>query len=316
MRCSGLLGHLRLNLFLIFLLFNLSYGGTAIELKKYVETNRSDLTLSQIADIKTENKRFLEFLSGIKVVQNLKSGEKKVLTKKEIRQILKENYVNPDSVVITGSMTTIKRKEILISRQTIQKKVTEYLTKEYNDIKIESIDLNFKPFRPSSEYSIKLQERSKTPSRIYMTALIIQKEEKIKKINLSVRYKQMIFAPVVKKDMIRGQIINEDDIEIKKIPLQRGIVTDRNILIGAVVRTTIKKGNPVKISMINPDYPVKRRSYVKVIYDRNGIKIEITGVALENGIKGQVIKVKNLSTGKILPCRVIGKDTVLFVGGL
>jgi len=207
MRCSGLLGHLRLNLFLIFLLFNLSYGGTAIELKKYVETNRSDLTLSQIAEIK--------------VVQNLKSGEKKVLTKKEIRQILKENYV-----------------------------------------------------------------------------------------------KQMIFAPVVKKDMIRGQIINEDDIEIKKIPLQRGIVTDRNILIGAVVRTTIKKGNPVKISMINPDYPVKRRSYVKVIYDRNGIKIEITGVALENGIKGQVIKVKNLSTGKILPCRVIGKDTVLFVGGL
>ena len=316
MRCSGLLDHLRLNLFLFFLLFSFSYGGTTIELKKYVETEKSDLTLSQIAEIKTENKRFLGFLSGIKVVRNLRSGEKILLTKKDIRKILKKNYVDPDSVTIIGNGITLKRKEIIIYRQTLEEKVSDYLNKKYKDIKIESIDMNFKPFKPRSEYTLKIEERSKTPYRIYLTALIILKDGKMKKINISVRYKKMVYVPVPKKDLIRGQIIKDEDIEIKRVPAKRGIITDKELLIGAVVRTTLKKGKPIKISMIKPDYPVKRRSYVKVIYDRNGIKIEITGIALENGIIGQVINVKNRSTGKILPCRVIGKDTVLFVGGL
>ena len=315
MRCSGLLDHLRLNLFLLFLLFSFSYGETVIKLKKYVETEKSDLNLSQIADIKTENKSFLQFLSSIKVAENLKPGEKTTLTKNDIKNILKKNYVDPDSVTITGSSVTLKRKEIIISKQTVEEKVSEYLKKKYKDINIESIDFSLKPFKPDSEYKIKIKERSKTPSRIYLTALVIQKGKE-KKINISVRYKQMVNAPVPKKDLLRGQIIKEEDIEIKKVPAQRGIITDKKLLVGAVVRTTLKKGKPVKISMITPDYPVKRRSYVKVIYDRNGIKIEITGIALENGIIGQVIKVKNQSTGKILPCKVIGKDTVLYVGGL
>lgn len=315
MRCSELLDHLRLNLFLFFLLFSFSYGETVIKLKRYIETEKSDLNLSQIADIKTENKRFLEFLSGINVVKNLKPGKKITLTKEDIKNILKKNYVDPNSVKITGDRITLKRKEVIISRQTLEEKVKEYLNKKYKNIHIQSIDLNLKPFKSSSEYTIKIKERSKTSSRLYLTAFIIWKDKK-KKINISVKYRQMVNAPVPKKDLLRGQIIKEEDIEIKKVPAQRGIITNKEVLLGAVVRTTLKKGKPVKPSMIIPDYPVKRRSYVKVIYDRNGIKIEITGIALENGITGQIIKVKNQSTGKILPCKVIGKDTVLYVGGL
>ncbi len=315
MRCSELLDHLRLNLFLFFLLFSFSYGETVIKLKRYIETEKSDLNLSQIADIKTENKRFLEFLSGINVVKNLKPGKKITLTKEDIKNILKKNYVDPNSVKITGDRITLKRKEVIISRQTLEEKVKEYLNKKYKNIYIQSIDLNLKPFKSSSEYTIKIKERSKTSSRLYLTAFIIWKDKK-KKINISVKYRQMVNAPVPKKDLLRGQIIKEEDIEIKKVPAQRGIITNKEVLLGAVVRTTLKKGKPVKPSMIIPDYPVKRRNYVKVIYDRNGIKIEITGIALENGIKGQIIKVKNQSTGKILPCKVIGKDTVLYVGGL
>ncbi|WP_456464464.1 flagellar basal body P-ring formation chaperone FlgA [Persephonella sp.] len=307
--------HLRLNLFLFFLLFSFSYGETVIKLKRYIETEKSDLNLSQIADIKTENKRFLEFLSGINVVKNLKPGKKITLTKEDIKNILKKNYVDPNSVKITGDRITLKRKEVIISRQTLEEKVKEYLNKKYKNIYIQSIDLNLKPFKSSSEYTIKIKERSKTSSRLYLTAFIIWKDKK-KKINISVKYRQMVNAPVPKKDLLRGQIIKEEDIEIKKVPAQRGIITNKEVLLGAVVRTTLKKGKPVKPSMIIPDYPVKRRNYVKVIYDRNGIKIEITGIALENGIKGQIIKVKNQSTGKILPCKVIGKDTVLYVGGL
>ena len=63
---------------------------------------------------------------------------------------------------------------------------------------------------------------------------------------------------------------------------------------------------------VNPHYLVKRGNPVKVVYVKGPIKIEIIGIALENGREGDIIKVKNPSTGKILPCRVVGENVVLF----
>ncbi|RMD45217.1 MAG: flagella basal body P-ring formation protein FlgA, partial [Aquificota bacterium] len=37
--------------------------------------------------------------------------------------------------------------------------------------------------------------------------------------------------------------------------------------------------------------------------------------ALENGQLNQIIKVKNTSSGKVIPCKVIGRNQVLFIGG-
>ncbi|SNZ08130.1 flagella basal body P-ring formation protein FlgA [Persephonella hydrogeniphila] len=315
MRCSEPSVPSKVKILLIFLLlFSPVYSKTVIKLKSYVETEKSKLTLSDISVINTDNERFLTFLSGITVIEGLKAGEEKELRKNQILKILKNNYVNPDSVVIKGEKVKIKRKEIILSPEIIKEKITEYL-KRYPDIQIEDIRVSLKTEKLNKPFTLKIEERSKSNRYIYLSVYILQNGKKIRKLNATVKYQKVADVIVAKKDLLRGELITEDDIELKKLPVKNNYITDPDLVIGAKVRTLIKKGSPLKLTMIEPDYPVKRKSYVKVIYDRNGIKIEITGIALENGQKGQVIKVKNSSTGKILSCKVIGKDTVLFIGG-
>jgi flagella basal body P-ring formation protein FlgA len=315
MRCSELSVLSKAKLLLIFLLFfSFSYSETVIKLKSYVETEKSTLTLSDISRINTDNKRFSEFLSGITVVKKLKAGEEKSLNRRDILKILKDNYVNLNSVVVEGESVKIKRKEIIFSPEILKKKIAEYL-KKYPDIQIDDIRISMKTEKFDRPYRLKIKERSRSSRYLYLTVYLLQEGKIRRKLSATVKYQRLAEVVVAKKDLLRGELITEDDVEIRKMPVKRNYITDLSLVKGAKVRTLIKKGSPIKLTMIEPDYPVKRKSNVKVIYDRNGIKIEITGIALENGQKGQVIKVKNSSTGKILSCKVIGKDTVLFIGG-
>ena len=56
---------------------------------------------------------------------------------------------------------------------------------------------------------------------------------------------------------------------------------------------------------------IVKNQKVSIVYLNKNIKIQMLGVALENGKEGDYIKVKNISTGKELVGKVISNDTVL-----
>jgi len=58
-------------------------------------------------------------------------------------------------------------------------------------------------------------------------------------------------------------------------------------------------------------WAVVKNQKVSIVYLNKNIKIQMLGVALENGKEGDYIKVKNISTGKELVGKVISNDTVL-----
>ncbi len=316
MRCSELLEPSKakkLTLLLIFLLlFSLGYGDTVIYLKKRVFLTKGSINLSDIATVKSDNQNFKSFLEGIYISD---FSEKTVITAQQIKNTLEKNYINLNLVKIVGNQVYVQRKKISITQEYLQDKITYHLYKKYKNIKIKGVRCPFKPFEAKTTPETKLFVRSKSNSHIYLTATILSDEKMLKQIHCTVKYTQMINAVVAKKDLMRGQLITENDIEIRKIEFRRGVITDIDVVRGAKVKTFIKKGKPIKASMIEIDFPVKKKDYVRVIYNRNGIKIEITGQALESGVIGQSIKVKNVSTGKLLRCKVIGRNTVLFISG-
>ncbi len=314
MRCYGQLQHLKVKIFLLFLLiFSLSYGETVITLKKYVNTDKTQIKLSDIATIRADTPSIKSFLSQIIVINNL-NGTVKIYPK-NIKQILQQNYIDISKIRIIGNYTLISKNTPYINTKKIQQDIINYIKSRYPDYQIQQIKFSHFEKKFPYQVQIKIVERNKTSSYMYLTYQILRNGQLIKSINVSVKYIPFAKVVVADRDIMKGQLISKDDIRIEKVKFRRGYITDPNIVIGAIAKVFIQKDKPIRENMIEPDYPVKKRSYVKVVYDRNGIKIEITGYALENGQKGQVIKVKNPSTGKILPCKVIGENTVLFIGG-
>ncbi|MBK3332484.1 flagellar basal body P-ring formation protein FlgA [Persephonella atlantica] len=304
--------HSKAKLFLIFLIFfSFSYGETVIYLKNEVLLTKDRIYLSDIATVSSDNKALESFLSSI-YISSLKKS--RIITDRQIKERLKENSINPDSIKFVGRKVVVKRKIPVLDEGYLKERVASYLNKNYKNIRVKNIRCSLRPLKVENPV-IKIYQRSKSSSHIYITANIFSGERKIRQINCTVKYSQLIDAVVAKKDLMRGQVISRSDVEIKKVEFEREIITDISTVEGAVTKTFIKEGKPIKTFMIQIDYPVKKRDYVRVVYDRNGIKIEITGIALENGVIGQSIKVKNSSTGKLLRCRVIGRGTVLFISG-
>ncbi len=313
MRCSEQLVRSKVKIFLLFLIiFSFSYGETVIHLKKEAFITKEKVYLSDIATVKSDNPRLKSFLESIPIFI---SSAETVITAKQIEDILRKNYVNLNLIRIVGNQVRLTKKELFITQEYLKKEIIYYLSSEYKDVRIKDVRCSFKPFKVKSIPEIKLFSRSKSSSHIYLTATVYSDKEVLKKINCTVKYGYLINAVVAKRDLMKGHVIEEGDVEIKKIELKRGVITSIDTAKGAVAKTFIKKGTVLKTSMVEIDYPVKKKDYVRVIYDRKGIRIEITGQALENGMIGQSIKVKNLSTGKLLRCRVIGRNTVLFISG-
>lgn len=92
--------------------------------------------------------------------------------------------------------------------------------------------------------------------------------------------------------------------------LHAGMFTDIASLIGAELRYPLAAGRVITPAQIVPDYPVHKNGRVRIVSGGSGYRVEVAGVALENGGKGERIRVRNLRSGRVLEGRVIGRDQV------
>jgi len=118
-----------------------------------------------------------------------------------------------------------------------------------------------------------------------------------------------------KRDILKGKILEEEDLTYITIGYkQSGTFENINDLIGKKLKYNIKAGEVIKDFMLD-DFDIKPNTKVKIIYDKNGLRIELLGRTVEGGKIGDIIKVKNISTNKVIKCKVLDTNTVLYITG-
>ncbi|WP_457641149.1 flagellar basal body P-ring formation chaperone FlgA [Persephonella sp.] len=309
------MARLRVSFFLFLLIISIATAKTEIKLKKTAEIQDETIYLSDVAYIISDNRSFADFLSKIQVGKL--EGKFTRISQKEIKKILKDNYVDTGNIIISGApFTVVKRKILILTPEKIETDIADFLKNRYSDIKIVNINIPKKEIKIYGKFKKVIKELNRTGSYIYLNYRIFSNGKEIKKYKISVKYRQLRTVLAAKKDIKRGQIITEEDLMyIKTDRSGRNFLTEKDQVIGGTAKTDILKGDIIKTNMVIPDYKVKKKDYVKVIYYRKNIRIEIVGQALQNGKIGDFIKVKNLSSGKVLECKVIGENTVLYTGG-
>ena len=315
MRCLERLAPLSLNIIFLFVFtVGVANASTQIKLKGEVVLDKKDILIKDIAVVKSDNKRFQKFLNQIFVKTFPENSYEEKIYPEDIKDALKKNYIDISNIYISGNYTVVKRKLEIINQLKIENDVRDYL-KKYRNIEILSISVpkvNIKGTGLKKE----ILERSRTNTHIYMTYKIFKDGNLIKRLTIPVAYKKISYVVFSKTDIRKGEYITKDKVYIKKYTGNtRYLYTDIKELLGKKAKINIKENTPIKKFMVIPDFLVQRGSNVKIIYNRGIIHIELIGRALENGQLNQIIKVKNISSGKVIPCRVIGRNQVLFIGG-
>ena len=112
--------------------------------------------------------------------------------------------------------------------------------------------------------------------------------------------------------------IAAEDIRLERRTLSSldRALSDRGAVVGKASRRSLRVGSLVERSALVEAVLIRRGASINIIARSEGIVATMPGIALASGRRGEVIAVRNSSSGKQIRCRVIGVDEVEAVTGV
>ena len=128
------------------------------------------------------------------------------------------------------------------------------------------------------------------------------------------RYEQVVVLtnPLMPNQIITGADLAIVRVDISKIP--QGYINDINKIIGKVVLRVLAAETVLNTGMLYNPIIINKASTVEIVYQNNGIEVRAVGTALQDGREGEMIRVQNEVSKKIISGLVLDKNTVLIKG--
>jgi len=121
---------------------------------------------------------------------------------------------------------------------------------------------------------------------------------------------------VARRTMARGHRISESDLLLIRRDVTRlhyGYIDNKRDIIGKVTRRVVFANTILKAQMLGLPILVKRGQTVVLVAESNGIQVRMSGTALGSGSAGRAIRVRNLSSRRIVEGIVLKTGVVKII---
>lgn len=128
-------------------------------------------------------------------------------------------------------------------------------------------------------------------------------------VNLSL-FKQVLVAA---RKLPRGSVISAGDLRLEErdvARLRNGYLEQPQQAIGLTVKRTLRNNSVVLPHQITLPQPVQRGTRVTILAKAGALQVRMTGRALSDGARGEMVEVENESSQKRVEGRVIGPSLV------
>ena len=126
--------------------------------------------------------------------------------------------------------------------------------------------------------------------------------------NCTVRGKLEALAPVATAavNVRRGSIITPDQVEMIRQDISKldAPYFSMDRVVGLQAKRTIRAGKPLDTMNVAPPPVIKKGEPVEIIASRGPLRISTKGIATMDGRPGDFIRVKNISSSKLVYCKV------------
>jgi flagellar basal body P-ring formation protein FlgA len=133
--------------------------------------------------------------------------------------------------------------------------------------------------------------------------------------SLYVPVRVALFSQVVvaARPLTRNSVLTQEDMKLEKrdlAQLQNGYFTDPSALIGKKVGRNIAMNAALDASRVRDPLAVKRGQRVNLVAAANGIEVRMKGEAMSDGATGDRIKVRNLSSKRVVDGVIESSSTI------
>ncbi|MGH8612058.1 MAG: flagellar basal body P-ring formation chaperone FlgA [Gammaproteobacteria bacterium] len=118
---------------------------------------------------------------------------------------------------------------------------------------------------------------------------------------------------VASQSMARGELLDPEELRLEKrdvsVLLQGYTDSDARIL-GHRLKRPVRTGEVITPGMVEEEKIVRRGQQVTILASVNGIEVRMAGEALSDGVRDQAIKVRNVSSKRVVEGTVTGLGVV------
>ena len=125
---------------------------------------------------------------------------------------------------------------------------------------------------------------------------------KVRKQKSEVQNKKLSNFYALKKFKEKGEIVKEKDlilIQRKKSNIN-AFISDKSDIVGKKLKKSVNSNQLLKRSNLEKDWLIKKNSLVKIINNKSFVTIKEDGLAMNDANYMDMIKVKNVKSGKVI----------------
>ncbi len=133
------------------------------------------------------------------------------------------------------------------------------------------------------------------------------------KLYVPVRIAVIDEVVVTRRSVVRGETLQADDLTLSEMDtskLRKAYFTQIEDAVGLRSKRSIASGSVVHAGLLKRVNLVKRGSKVEIIANFDGLDVRMRGEALADGGRGDRIRVKNLSSGRVVTGTVTGSGVI------
>mgnify|MGYP001161397185 FL=1 len=210
----------------------------------------------------------------------------------------KESHVILDRVLLERTLG-----EALSHRYQATGKVLSYVTREWSDLKV------------SSNFFLKIRDCAPdelAPSS-FVRFEVWDEGDLVGQFSEPIRMAHMMEVFFTTVPFARGNKPSSAHMTTRSVDVLKqhaGSVFANAKLSGYQLNSNLKAGSPLKWNHLTKVTLVQKGKIVDVFASGNGIYVSMKGMALQDGVEGGLVKVRNLSSEKEFQARVLNENSV------
>lgn len=133
------------------------------------------------------------------------------------------------------------------------------------------------------------------------------------KIYVPVKIALMESVVVSRRPLVRGQALSADDLILSEVDvsgIHKAYFNRIEEVIGLRSKKSIASGKTLHAGLLERAKWVKRGNQVEIIANFGGLEVRMKGKAMADGRRGDLIKVKNLDSGRVITGTVAGTGVI------
>src|SRR3989338_4631019 len=276
--------------------------------------------LKDIADISGEDADFVNRLKNVAIGYSPLPGELQSITDEQLKLSIKRDRIAVEDIKLNSpKQVNISRKYFEFTPQQLRSAIEDFVESRTDITKgrivVDNVNYSGKIILPSPDFGYEINAGSSLNSsgRKFFNIIFKTDGKFLKGLNIAADLKVVLPVAVAVSHIKKGEPVSETSVQIEEREISRDLsqmVTDPRDIIGKQAKVDIAKGEVITINSAETMTLLNQGDVVNIVAESNMLRVAVKGVVRDKGGKGELVKVLNVSSNKVIHAKIIDSNTV------